>query len=95
MGSERTKPHKEKVYDEQISPLVANIIKVCVENKISMLCAFELENRDGDVMCYTSSLIGPEYRSSAALAVATDIIAPEQDVLETARQAMACTGRVQ
>ena len=41
----------EKVYDEQISPLMAQIIKICVKNKIPHLCTFAYkyeENPEGD-----------------------------------------------
>lgn len=39
---------KEKVYDEQISPLMTQIIQVCRDHKIQMLASFHLREEIGD-----------------------------------------------
>jgi len=39
---------KESVYDEQISPLMAEIIKICKENKIPAFCSFGLDPNQED-----------------------------------------------
>lgn len=39
---------KEKIYDEQINPLMAQIIEICKANKIAMICDFALGFEDGD-----------------------------------------------
>lgn len=36
---------KEGAYDEQIAPLMAEIIEVCKENDIGLVAQFELDNR--------------------------------------------------
>ncbi|MGN7478982.1 hypothetical protein ACTHOQ_14125 [Solibacillus silvestris] len=49
---------KEKVYDEQISPLMAQILKICKENDVQMAMQFYLQdaeaNVDGEPMYCTS-----------------------------------------
>lgn len=47
---------KEAFYDEKISPLVAEIIKLCKEAKINMLMDFSLgydEKEDNTLFCTT------------------------------------------
>ena len=44
---------KEKVYDNQINPLMARIIKICQKHKIAMLADFAL---DEDLACTTALL---------------------------------------
>ena len=39
---------KEQVYDDQISPLMAQILKTCKENKIAMVFSFQLDDADDD-----------------------------------------------
>ena len=54
---------KEQVYDEKISPLMAQIIKECHEHKISMVCTFSIPNdEDPDLEC-TTALVGDEFGS--------------------------------
>lgn len=45
----------EKVYDDEISPLVNKIIDICNEHKIPMICSFAYENSDelGYGLCTT------------------------------------------
>ncbi len=47
---------KEQVYDEQISPLMINIIAICKEHKIAFVASFAIPNEgDPDLRC-TSGL---------------------------------------
>lgn len=40
---------KEQIYDEKISPMMTEIIKLCKENKIPVFCTFGLdENPDAE-----------------------------------------------
>lgn len=39
---------KEEVYDESISPLMKQILAVCKEHGIAMVCDFELDDLGGD-----------------------------------------------
>jgi hypothetical protein len=48
---------KEKIYDEQIYPLMDQIIKICKENNIGMFASYFLKDKDGehdDLYCTTS-----------------------------------------
>lgn len=49
---------KETIYDEQIEPLMAEIIRICKEHKIAMLADFALgADEDGDdLFCSTQIL---------------------------------------
>lgn len=39
---------KEDIYDEQISPLMAQIISICKEHKIPMCATFQYSDDEGD-----------------------------------------------
>lgn len=44
--------NKEQIYDSQISPMMAEIIKICKANNIPMLASFYLPNdEDPDLYC--------------------------------------------
>lgn len=49
---------KEEIYDEQISPLMVEIIRVCKDNEISMLCTFALPIEDDPGLACTSFVPG-------------------------------------
>lgn len=54
--------NKETVYDEQINPLMAQIIAICKEHKIPMVASFEYGRRgdaDSD-LCSTYLAFGDE-----------------------------------
>lgn len=53
----------EKVYDEQISPLMDQIIKICQENNIHYLASFGLKGEDGEDIGCTSTLTKGESHS--------------------------------
>ena len=55
--SDETKT-KEEIYDEQINPLMAQILTICKEHKIAMICDFALDAED--FHC-TSALLDKEY----------------------------------
>jgi hypothetical protein len=50
---------KEKIYDEYIAPLMAEIIEICRRHKIAMIADFGLEGQtdeDSDLHCVTALL---------------------------------------
>jgi hypothetical protein len=53
--------NKEQIYDEQISPLMAEIIKICKEHKIAMLMNFRTPNDDDPDLYCTTFLLADEY----------------------------------
>jgi len=54
--SEEPRTEKEAVYDEQISPLMAQIIALCKEHKINMAATFSLgfDPEDGETLFCTT-----------------------------------------
>lgn len=49
----------EQVYDEQISPLMAQIIKLCKEHDVPFIALFQLTDKndtDGELFCNSCSL---------------------------------------
>jgi len=66
---------KETIYDELISPLMAQIIDICQRHKIALLANFNLDN-EGDGLCVTTSLLGGEYDPSENQLEAVEILYP-------------------
>jgi hypothetical protein len=61
---------RETIYDEQISPLMTQIIAICKENKIPVVASFELDIEEGHppndpLMCTTSLLFEGEVHSKS------------------------------
>jgi hypothetical protein len=55
---------RERAYDEEINPLMAEIIRVCKQHGIPMFASFELDQRpdrdpDDPLMC-TTALLGED-----------------------------------
>lgn len=42
---------REQIYDEQINPLMAQIIALCKEHNIPFLASFQLTSEDDPLMC--------------------------------------------
>jgi hypothetical protein len=52
---------KEQIYDEQVSPLMAQILAVCKEHKIAMVASFAIPSgTDADLLC-TSALLDEKH----------------------------------
>lgn len=52
---------KEQVYDQQVAPLMEQIIRICQENKIAMLASFSLESEDDEGLRCTTALLTDRY----------------------------------
>lgn len=63
---------KETIHDEQVAPLMDEILKICKAHKIAMVADFGL---DGDLHC-TSTLLDDEYSPSAGQLAALRGLAP-------------------
>lgn len=48
--------NKEKIYDEQINPLMAQVIELCQKNGIAMVASFAVPNDDDPNIRCTSHL---------------------------------------
>ena len=64
---------KEKVYDERIAPLMAQILEICREAKIAMLADFML---DGELRC-TSALLRSDFDPSVNQLRAFQLLKPD------------------
>lgn len=47
---------KEQIYDEKISPLMTQIIAICLEHKIAMIATYDIPNEEDDGLCCTTTL---------------------------------------
>jgi hypothetical protein len=61
---------KEEIYDQQIAPLMARIIKICKRHKIAHVGSFSLDLEEG--LCCTTALLADEFE-------------PPEEFLEIAR----------
>ena len=65
----------EDVYDNEISPLILKIFKICKDNKMPMLCTFIYENNEEHGLGLCTTLTNHfENRFSSTLAKANNII---------------------
>jgi hypothetical protein len=67
---------KENVYDEQISPLVHQIIEICKEHNIALLLSAQLQDEDDETLYCTSILPGDDDVSDERFVKALNIIRP-------------------
>ena len=49
----------EPIYDEEIAPLMAKIIKICKDNDIPLVASFQLTDEDDHLAC--STILIPEW----------------------------------
>jgi hypothetical protein len=75
-GGQGTLMTKEKVYDEQISPLVHKIIAICREHEIALLLSAQLEDEDERKLFCTTILPGTDEVSCKKFTHALQIIRP-------------------
>lgn len=53
---------KEEIYDQQISPLMTQVIAICKEHKIANVCSFALgDDEDGDSLLCTTVMTTEEF----------------------------------
>lgn len=67
---------KENVYDEQISPLVHQIIEICKEHNIALLLSAQLQDEDDETLYCTSILPGDDDVPDERFVQALNIIRP-------------------
>jgi hypothetical protein len=67
---------KEKVYDEQISPLVQKIIDTCKEHNVALLLSARLQDNDDETLYCTTILPGIDDVSDENFVQALNIIRP-------------------
>jgi hypothetical protein len=68
--------NKEQIYDEQISPLMSQIIEVCRENKIAFLASFSIPTDEDDGLRCTSAILEKDFEPPEKLMRAWQEIKP-------------------
>lgn len=74
---------KEQVYDDEIFPLMKQVIAICKEHKIAMLADFALgfdEESQSDVKC-TTVLLEDDYEPTDEQLEAYDHLRPKQQFM--------------
>jgi hypothetical protein len=66
--------NKEKIYDERISPLMAQILTICKENGIAMVAQFAIPNPDDPDLVCTSCLTDESSKLSQDMEAARQIL---------------------
>lgn len=68
--------NREAVYDEKISPLMAQIIQICKENDIPMVASFQIndDRPDGAAFLCTTVILNQEPPPANKLLEASSII---------------------
>ena len=67
---------KEEIYDEQISPLMGQIIAICREHKIANICSFSLDY-DEELVC-TTAMLKEEFEPPESFLEALKTIRPPE-----------------
>jgi len=68
---------KEQIYDEQISPLMAQIIAICKEHKIPVLASFFTPGDDDPDLAVTTALIGDGFDAPIEFSNALHALRPD------------------
>ena len=68
---------KEQIYDEQISPLMTQIIKICKEHKIPIVASFFTPGDDDPKRAVTTALLGNGFEAPVNFSNALRELRPE------------------
>ncbi len=70
--------NKEKVYDAEISPLMATILEICKTHKIAMIASFAIPTPGDETLTCTSALATEEYAPPSAFLKAAKLLVPAE-----------------
>ena len=59
--------NKEQIYDEEISPLMAQVIDICQKHKIAMVMTFHLPDDEQDTLHCSTALVSEDWKPSEML----------------------------
>lgn len=65
---------KEQVYDEEINPLIAQIIEICKREKIAMLATFRIPNAEDPHLNCTTALLDDSHEPSKEQLASLELI---------------------
>ncbi len=66
---------KEEIYDEQINPLMSQIIAICKEHKIAIVCSFSLDHEER--LTCTTALLDDEFDPPESMLRCLSILKPQ------------------
>lgn len=70
--------NKEQIHDNQINPLMAQILEICQAHKIAMVASFSIPTEDDPELMCTSALTADEYEPPRCLLQALrSVLSPE------------------
>ncbi len=71
-------PTKEQIYDEQIYPLMGQIIEICQQHKIALVAQFRIGNDEsGEPLLCTSVLATDEFEPTEMMKQTARILVPQ------------------
>lgn len=65
---------KEDIYDEEIAPLMSEIIKICEASKMAMVASFDISSTDDQHHRCTTALLQEEHNPPHSMLVALNIL---------------------
>ncbi|MCA8313221.1 hypothetical protein LGN43_02915 [Burkholderia multivorans] len=68
---------KEQIYDEQISPLMTQIIAICKEHRIPIVASFFTPGDDDHELAVTTALLGNGFEAPVNFTNALRALRPE------------------
>ena len=69
---------KEQVYDDEVFPLMAQIIDICKAHKIAMVASFAVPNEDNPALQCTTALLEDEHLSGLPTTERNNLLAAKQ-----------------
>jgi len=72
-----TTPTKEQIYDEQISPLMAQIIAICKEHGIPIVASFFTPGDNDPELAVTTAMLGNGFEAPVNFTNALRALRPE------------------
>ena len=95
MSQDQEPKNKEQVYDEEISPLVHQILRICDKHRIATLCHFAIPTPEEDSLSVTSCLpFKDEKNIDEKIALAKVFLLRGQDIEEGVVEGVCPDGRV-
>jgi hypothetical protein len=76
---------KEQIYDEQINPLMAEIIRICHQNKIACLATSSIPNDEDDDLVCTTALLSEDFDPPEAFVHAYNRLRPREPMILTVK----------
>lgn len=70
--------NKEQIYDNDIAPLMSQIITICKTHKIAMIADFAIGHEDDEDLTCTTALLGDNCNPPETMRRALTLLKPEK-----------------